>query len=774
MKGKCVKEGKSYRSIWRRLFLISVMNFWLLFGITVSAGENALELNSSNLNDIQNYQNGWYKSWGGAYAEANGSLCSVEWYLADKEYYYIHMNDSRIQLTISEYDVSGKWLKHSDKYQNGSKFVKQADTRYIHITVSSSVWGVNLKTLFENGLQITFDSTQQEYSPSITTIQWKDAVFCQENNWISGSFSKQTGEFIIDDSQIAFYAYCLPDDYTYCVNLPGGYLKMNILELNQEGKVIGSSDLYSGQKWKKKSDTFKIALTVYTNDKRNNSFTTEEYKKLIREYSCFGLQAYVSGEIKGSMDNVSATDFMELMNVGWNLGNSLDSKCDKNSRGKDANLKQELNWGNPYVTKDLIDFITACGFNTIRIPVTWYYNTETDSNGKLIVGQEWLARVKEVVDYAISNDLYVILNSHHDSAIFYAGVSEEKMQQVLKDTESLWSDVATYFMNYDEHLIFEAFNEVDNLERSWNYGDTAAQQMNRMNQVFVNTVRKTGGNNANRILMVPTLLDGIGEDILQAFVLPEDSAADRIIVQVHFYTKKFNQDLENEFKRLQIFSQRIGAPVIIGEFGTDNSYPLPELRGECASNYVARAAAHGIKCIWWDNGSNYGIIDRRDFTKSDMSMIKALFEGADGTAYNSTDLITINQVSNFTLRMPNLSSGIVEDAYWGTITTEMISLNKGKKCVLTLNRSGEADDIWFQRILFYSASGEYISGKELQTTNTILDIPEGASYFRISMNSPYRSISWNQYSNYLSEGKLSATICYGTPKGLVAVKMNKE
>ena len=85
--------------------------------------------------------------------------------------------------------------------------------------------------------------------------------------------------------------------------------------------------------------------------------------------------------------------------------------------------------------------------------------------------------------------MYVILNSHHDQPILYAGVSETEMQQVLENSQSLWQQIATYFKDYDEHLIFEGFNEIDNVEKSWNYSALAADQMNRMNQIFVTTVR---------------------------------------------------------------------------------------------------------------------------------------------------------------------------------------------------------------------------------------------------------------------------------------------
>ena len=153
------------------------------------------------------------------------------------------------------------------------------------------------------------------------------------------------------------------------------------------------------------------------------------------------------------------------------------------------------------------------------------------------------------------------------------------IQMCIRDSsQSLWQQIATYFKDYDEHLIFEGFNEIDNIEKSWNYSALAADQMNRMNQIFVTTVRQTGGNNASRILLVPTLLDGTSADILQAFVLPQDTISNRLIVQVHFYTKKYNQDIESDFAQLEAFSDRIGAPVVIGEFGTTSSYPAAGIR----------------------------------------------------------------------------------------------------------------------------------------------------------------------------------------------------
>lgn len=768
------KAGRSkfieYR-IWAVLLLvIAVMtaNIWVM---QARAQSKAYDITGKELNDIQNYKKGWYKSWGGEFEESGGSLSSIIWYRVAQPSYYIVANDSRIQIAISEYDKDGKWIKYSDKYQNGSKFTRQTNTEYVHLTLSSSVWGTDIQSLFQNGLQIEF-STEQREAYQVPTIAIKDADFGRADNWKAGGYVYQTGECIIDRTKIAYQAYCIPDAGTYQVWLPGGYLKMNILELDSQNKVIAGSDLHSGQKWKKNAGTAKIALTVYTNDKRQGSYSIEEYKSLIQNYPSFGLQPYQSYQVKGRMDALTAEAFMQKMNVGWSLGNSLDSKCDKNNRGADRNLKQELNWGNPYVTKDLIDYVAQCGFNTIRIPVTWYYNTGVDEKGRLYIGQEWLARVQEVVDYALANQMYVILNSHHDQPILYAGVSETEMQQVLANSQSLWQQIATYFKDYDEHLIFEGFNEIDNVEKSWNYSALAADQMNRMNQIFVTTVRQTGGNNASRILMVPTLLDGTSADILQAFVLPQDTISNRLIVQVHFYTKKYNQDIESDFAQLEAFSDRIGAPVVIGEFGTTSSYPAAGIRARQASNYVARAAEHGMKCIWWDNNSDYGVINRRNFAESDTAMLQALMDGARGVAYQSVNAVVLNQQAQYENKMPNLSSGVLENAYWGTITATIPWQQASvSQCMLSLTATGEASDIWLQRILFYNASGQYLSGKELQKKDIIVEVPQGTAQIKISLNSPGRNISWGDYGTYLTTGQLAISVSGTDASQLQAVSV---
>ena len=84
--------------------------------------------------------------------------------------------------------------------------------------------------------------------------------------------------------------------------------------------------------------------------------------------------------------------------------------------------------------------------------------------------------------------MYVLLNSHHDDKVIHAGVTDAAdYESVKKVSRSFWTQIANRFKNYDEHLMFEAYNEVDNLQDSWVFGELAAEQINEMNQIFVET-----------------------------------------------------------------------------------------------------------------------------------------------------------------------------------------------------------------------------------------------------------------------------------------------
>ena len=459
--------------------------------------------------------------------------------------------------------------------------------------------------------------------------------------------------------------------------------------------------------------------------------------------------------------NIGAAEFVSSMRTGWNLGNSLDSHYGEPNG--EAKLAQETIWGNPKVTKQLIDYVKSQGFDVIRVPVTWYIHTYRDENGTIHINQEWMARVHEVVDYCISDGLYVILNTHHDGKLFHCGVADNEFNQVKADAASIWFEISTSFSDYDQHLIFESYNEVDNLAKSWSFGKNAADQMNVLNQTFVNTVRSTGGNNADRLLMVPTLLDQSGTNFQNAFILPKDSISNKLIVTVHSYSQVFDQTLDSTFSNIASFSKSIGAPIIIGEWGSTGKYAPSQYRGIHASNFIARANKFGLKCIYWDNGSSYAIIDRKSLT-SNNDMIAAIMNPRE---YVSDNAYILSEFDKYIYKTINQTTGEMrDDKHWGTLLANTdgngtFSIPTGKTSIyVSLIAKDNMSDQRIHYLYFFDANNN-ITGKINDSYGFIektTDIPAGTAYARIGINNSHSKTSEKDYKNAVENGSLRLII----------------
>lgn len=332
----------------------------------------------------------------------------------------------------------------------------------------------------------------------------------------------------------------------------------------------------------------------------------------------------------------------ENMTVGWNLGNALDS-CGEwiglYTEGKPQNY--ETAWGNPVTAKELITAVKNAGFNTVRVPVTWAEHIDADGN----INAEWLDRVQQVVDYVISQDMYCVLNVHHDAgADGWLEASEECYKNSSKKFAGLWKNIASRFKGYGEKLIFESFNEILDSKNSWtdSQDSGAYKAVNDFNQLFVDTVRATGGNNSERNLMVQVYSASCSEKTLGEFVLPRDSAENHLMIQVHNYdpqgftatdatwttmTDTWGSSAEKQyfdrlFDRLESFAKKQGAPLVVGEFGANYKGNEPS-RQLYAEYFVTAASKHGIKCFWWDTG-DMALFDRSTCTVKYPNMIKAL------------------------------------------------------------------------------------------------------------------------------------------------------
>ncbi|MBR0483329.1 MAG: cellulase family glycosylhydrolase [Oscillospiraceae bacterium] len=327
-------------------------------------------------------------------------------------------------------------------------------------------------------------------------------------------------------------------------------------------------------------------------------------------------------EIQVAYRNDDAQKIVKNIKVGWNLGNSLDC-YDITWSVSDF----ETAWGNPKTTKQMIDTVKSAGFNAIRIPVSWTDHLDSDGN----IDSLWLKRVQQVVDYAMDNHLYTILNMHHDDYTWLTPVyykEEEVTQKYIK----VWSQIADRFKNYDTKLLFEGLNEprIIDSDDEWT-GGTAEERdvINHLLQAFVDTVRNSGGKNSMRTLIITTQAASISETSLNGLVVPED---DNLILSIHNYapwkftsydfsgeaefTQADKEELNYEFDMLNSRFVSRGLPVIIGEFGAENKNNT-EARAAYYEYYIKTAAEHGIPCFIWDNNTaegegSYGMLNRSD------------------------------------------------------------------------------------------------------------------------------------------------------------------
>jgi len=349
--------------------------------------------------------------------------------------------------------------------------------------------------------------------------------------------------------------------------------------------------------------------------------------------------------------DISASELTGKIKIGWNLGNTLDA-TNLTWLPADAPVQQlERGWGNPVTTMENITALKKAGFNAIRIPVSWVKSADSDYN----IRNEWMKRVTEIVDYAVVNDMYIILNTHHDEDAFK--FTDVETPESLKAFAKIWEQIAVNFRDYNEKLIFEGLNEprTKGSPAEWNGGTNAERiNLNTHNQLFVDTVRVTGGNNKGRILMVPTYAASSEAAAMRALEIPKDpsNTVNKIIVSIHAYAPynfALNQgggavntwgrtnDSDTQAVRTPLdlahdifISNNI--PVIFGEFGAVDR-KNEDARAQWIEYYVSYAKSKGIPCFIWDNGNFsadgevFGFLDRRNNTFPFKKMLNAAMKG---------------------------------------------------------------------------------------------------------------------------------------------------
>lgn len=342
----------------------------------------------------------------------------------------------------------------------------------------------------------------------------------------------------------------------------------------------------------------------------------------------------------------TAQQIASKMKIGWNLGNTLEATwVPRNSYST--------------TTQTAIDSVKAAGFNTVRLPVAWFYHSDTITS---IIDAAWLAHVKKVVDYCIKDSMYVIINAHWDNGWLENRINAANKDIVNARQQKYWTQIANYFKDYNDHLLFAGSNEP-------NVNDaTGMSILLSYHQTFVDAVRATGENNSSRTLVIQGPSTDIDKTNKLMNTMPTDQIANRLIVEVHYYTpwnfcglngdatwgKMFyywgkgnhsttdvtrnatwgeESDMDNYLGLMKTKFVDKGIPVIIGEYGAFRRQLSPPsdqaLHNASIKSYyryfVKSATSKGIITYCWDTG---GIFNFTTGKKNDRDVLNAIMQGA--------------------------------------------------------------------------------------------------------------------------------------------------
>lgn len=323
-----------------------------------------------------------------------------------------------------------------------------------------------------------------------------------------------------------------------------------------------------------------------------------------------------------SVTSTKSMDYMKALGNGWNLGNTFDS-YDTNLNVEDL---RENTWGNPDVTKELIHAIKEKGFDSIRIPMTTYRRCEK-VNGTYVIDEAWLARYKEVVDWAVEEGLYVMINMHHDSSWLSNWDGNKSSEEYLRYTDC-WTEIADCFKNEPQQVCFETINEPQFNKAS--QSNTVYNMLDTINLAAYSIIRKSGGNNGERMIVLPTYnTNQNAESLDDLYDLIKALGDENIIATIHYYsewcfsgnlgTTGFDDPVNGgettsrdavstTFKTVYDKFIANGIGVVVGEYGLLGTNEVGEYVKylECVN---AIAHQYGMSMMFWDAG-NY--INRRD------------------------------------------------------------------------------------------------------------------------------------------------------------------
>ena len=350
----------------------------------------------------------------------------------------------------------------------------------------------------------------------------------------------------------------------------------------------------------------------------------------------------------------TAMEVAKSMGIGLNLGNTMEAYSSANCEqvtyewipvvGNNTPKDYETCWGAVETTQEIIDGIKAEGFDTVRIPVFWGNMMKND--GKYTINSDYIARVKEIVDYCQNAGLYTVINIHHFDEFIIRRNSTKDCKKIFT---SLWKQIAEHFKDYPYTLVFEGYNEYlggNRFDGSGNLAELskadAYEMTNTLNQAFVDAVRATGGKNKERVLIVSGYWTNIDNTTSPEFVMPADKVSDRLMVSVHYvdnamyWTNKIGGDEWVKYTDSQIdllnkaFTEK-NIPVFMGE--TTAGYPASNFEAnakykdsaKCVEMVLNKLIDNGFVPVIWDVSNGfYSRTLRRIKTEADRNMIRKI------------------------------------------------------------------------------------------------------------------------------------------------------
>jgi len=519
-----------------------------------------------------------------------------------------------------------------------------------------------------------------------------------------------------------------------------------------------------------------------------------------------------------AMSGKTAMQFFTDNNIkaGCNIGNTLDAVANAGSSSAKA---EETAWGNPKATQQYLNGVVDSGFDIVRIPCTWIGHLGSAPDYK--ISEARLARVAEVVGYAKTAGVKaMIINIHHDgnntsgnnsvwgfvdlpAAVNNATKKTEIQNQISK----VWTQIAEYFKNYGDYLIFETLNEVHN--GNWGHGAPAKEQdiLFDWNQAALSAIRATGGNNATRYVAVPGLGSTEPDIVVAAHargkLLPNDGAngTSKMIVSVHYYapfrytvagvTDQANglihtwgssseiNHLNSETASMYSTFINNNIPVYFGEWGapTDVRSSMSAEIKNTHLNYIKSVAgaarSNGIIPIYWDDGGDFKVLERSNgkpksgLWADTLSAMMTAINNATPPVISTPGPGPVNPVPpTITGNLGNYSFGLQEDgttpeykqARWELSSANVTTAKAaGAKLVLTLGSAptasmqfvwqGPANSIWWKQTEILGESGNILNASDASWN-------EGTKTLTINISAA------DDYSSFASQSSLNLIIAY--------------